>query len=171
MKPAQQVEQAAYSAEALEVRAREAIADWWRRADRPPCYPATSADVVALLAGVEYEVTDATVHEFIDEGWILMPVRRGGKFQWTAMDVCKFAAALEQRRRWQKFSRLHVAKKSGFQRGREIAEAQGISGGVCKDLERYTFEDLLLLLVEFDDRQLREAVYTAYQCKLEQSAA
>ena len=159
--------QAAPTADGLEAQAQERLAEWWRRADRPPFYPASTDDVVELMRALEYEATVKTVVEFIDKGYIPPPVERDGRLKWAAADITAFAVALEFRRRWQKFSPIHNPKKSSSQRGREIAESQGIAAGVFHDLDRFTEEDLLLLMVEADDRNIREAFMTALQCKRE----
>ncbi len=60
----------------LDALSRERLSEWWRRADRPPSYPAFDQDVVELVRSVEYEVTVETIDEFIDNGYIEREISR-----------------------------------------------------------------------------------------------
>jgi hypothetical protein len=55
--------------------------------------------------------------------------------------------------------------------GQEIAEAKGIADGVFHDIDNYTVEDLLLLMVKADDVRMREAIHVALKIKLRNADA
>ena len=152
----------------LENIAKERIGEWLRRADVLPNFPLQNREVVEVLRAIDYELSVATIGEFLDAGYLAPPANRSGRFYWTATDIMHFAMALEARERWQKFSPIHDCKKSAARRGRELAEQNGQAESVFSDIERYTLEDLILYLCRADDRRVRDQIREAVLIKLEQ---
>jgi hypothetical protein len=153
-----------------EQAATKKLEPWWHAADVHTNYPATTGDVVALLRSQEYDCSEATICEFIDAGHIQQPGRKGGRMIWWALDILGLAGALEFRRRWLPFSKLHDWKKSNFSLSLEQAEAAGRSKkSVFEDLADFSIDDLLLLMVRADDRVARECFFESIKIKMEKA--
>lgn len=153
---------------AVEAQARMRIAGWWERAGLEPTYPCGTETAISLLTAVEYRVDPETIARYIASGYIPGPGRaESGAMEWLAIDIAQLGFALEFRREWQAFSPLHDAKKSTYERGREQAERVGLADQACRDIDRYSVEDLLLLLRTADTQALRDALYVALRIKLE----
>jgi hypothetical protein len=152
--------------ERYEALNRERLEDWWERIGEEPAYPASTETVLRLLDAVEYRVSNAVFHDYRTNNLIVCPARPNGCYEWSASEIVSFARALEARRQWKPFSTLHDHKKTEFQRAKEMADKLGVPP--MNDIANRSAEDLLLLMVESDDRGAREAIYTALQWKREQ---
>jgi len=140
--------------------ALERLRPWFQKADIPPMLPATTQTVVSLLRdGGEYEVTESSLLTLMDRAYIEQPMRTCGAFQWTGRNIALAGATLEKLRRWQPFSKLHHCKKSQCEIQQELARANGET--LFNDLHKFDFEIILRMLVETDDRQLRESLCVA----------
>ena len=64
-------------------------------------------------------------------------------------------------------SELHRAKKTPYEAALENFRATGEAHELFNDLERYDLRALLLMLVEADNRQQREALKVSLEIKLE----
>lgn len=151
----------------LEHVARQRIAEWWNRADRDADYPASDEDAAALCRAVEYSIDRESLVRFIDVGAFDSVAVADGERKWSATDIARLATFLECRRAWMPGSELHRAKKTPYEIAHENFRATGQGHELFADLEVYDLRALLLLLVESDNRQQREALYVALQIKLE----
>ncbi len=156
-----------HDAAAVETLARQKLAEWWRRADRTESYPATDADAVALCRAVEFEIDQESLVRFIDVGAFEEPSVNDGRRAWSATAITLLACFLECRRAWQPGSGLHRAKKTPYELALENCRSTGEGHALFHDLETYDLRALLLMLVESDNRQQREALSVALQIKLE----
>ena len=152
---------------AAEVSATEKISGWWKTADIHPVYPATTELVVSLLFGMQYAVDLAVIHKAIDQNWLFHPIRKAGRFEWYACDILAMGQSLETRRLWKPLSRLHDWKKSEYQKSLQAAEAAGKDPRtVIVDLDKFSVEDLLLLMVQCNHQKAREMFYESIKIKL-----
>ena len=151
----------------LEHLSRRRISDWWNRAGLEPSYPAADGEAVALCRAVEYEITGEELIRFIDVGAFDGVSVSHGRRNWSATDIVRLATFLECRRQWQPSSEIHRAKKTAYEIALETLRATGEAHEFFTDLERYDLRALLLMLVEADNRQQREALFVAVQVKLE----
>jgi|GEM_PF-3505945 len=152
---------------ALEKLSRQRIAAWWERAERMASYPATDDDAVALCRSVEYSIDRESLVRFIDVGAFDCVSIADGQRQWFAADIARLATFLECRRDWMSGSDLHAAKRTIYEIALENFRATGEAHELFNDLERYDLRALLLMLVESDSRQQREALKVAIELKLE----
>ena len=151
----------------LEHQCRQRIAGWWDRIERQPSYPVIDGDAVALCAGVEYVIDGESLVRFLDVGAFNGVSVSHGRRNWSAIDIVRLATFLECRRDWKPGSELHRAKKTAYEVALENLRATGESHEFFNDLERYDLRALLLMLVEGDNRQQREALKVAIEIKLE----
>jgi hypothetical protein len=147
----------------------ERIAGWWMQADILPHYPCSSDTAIELLRGQEFDVNADTIHSYIDDSRIPSPMRKAGRLAWYAIDLMLLAGVLEYNRKWMPFSKRHDWKKSEFARSIEQAKAAGKSpASVFEDLKTFSVADLLLMMVNADDKTAREIMYEALKLKLGQ---
>jgi hypothetical protein len=151
----------------LETVSRQKLAAWWNRANRPAFYPASDDDAVALVRSVEYSITREELVRFIDVGAFQSPRMREGRREWSATEIVCLATFLECRRGWMPNSELHDSKKTPYERELERYRASGEAHELFNDLEKYDLRALLLMLVEAENRQQREALSVALQIKLQ----
>src|SRR5262249_16331470 len=104
----------------------------------------------------------ATVAEFQRKGYI--PALDGDG--WDHEQIHRFMGALEARRRWQSGSPIHRCKKSAAQLDFETAQRES-NQEYLKDLDKYTLEDLLVMLTTGEPLGLRECFLVAVRQKLE----
>lgn len=152
---------------AVEQLSRQRIAEWWTRAGLQPNYPAADGDVVRLLQAVEYSISNEVLGRHLIEGQFGDVAIAEGRRNWSGTDIVRLATFLECRRAWQPGSELHATKKTPYERALENYRASGESHALFNDLERFDLRALLLMLVESDSRQQREALFVAVQIKLE----
>lgn len=155
------------AAVAVEALARERLAEWWNRADRDCQYPATDDDAVALCRAVEYAIDREALVRFIDVGAFDGVSVTDRQRKWSATDITRLACFLECRRAWRHGSELHRAKKTAYELALENFRVTGEAHELFNDLERFDLRALLLMLLESDSRQQREALFVAIQIKLE----
>ncbi len=151
----------------MEHLARQRIAEWWNRADQQVSYPATDGEAVALCRAVDYTITGEELVRFFDVGAFDAVSVSHGSRNWSATDIVRLACFLECRRAWKAGSELHRAKKTTYEIALEHFRATGEAHEFFSDLESYDLRALLLLLVEADNRQQREALKVALEIKLE----
>ena len=153
----------------LEALCREKLAGTWNRADVLPTYPACTATVCEILSAIDYAVDPLTVELCIKAGYLPEPLRRQGSLRWTATDIVRLQTTLETRRRWAALSELHRQKLSCYERMVELAIACGPdeAAKIAADENKFTTEDLLLMLVAADDRNERLALFAALRRRLE----
>lgn len=148
-----------------EKAAAEAVAPFWQNAGLQPSYPASTATVVKLMADAEYEVTADTVAEFLRKGYLDGVPTHNGQHKWRASDIAAFATGLETRRRWRWDSTMHAAKWCSFEIQLHMARTAGFDHPF-DDLDKSTVEDLLLLMVEADQKELRQGIRLLLSLKL-----
>ena len=151
----------------LELICRQRIAHWWERAGMTPSYPAADGEVVRLCQAVEYTIDSETFSRFWNVGAFDGVAISEGRRNWSAADIVRLACFLECRRAWQPGSELHRAKKTPYEIALENFRATGEAHEFFTDLETYDLRALLLMLVEADNRQMREALKVAIEIKLE----
>ena len=151
----------------LEHVCRQRISQWWERAGLEPSYPVCDGDVIALCRAVEYTIDAESFVRFWTVGAFFGVAISDGRRNWSAMDVVRLATFLECRRAWQPGSELHRAKKTAYEIALENFRASGEAHELFNDLERYDLRALLLMLVEADNRQQREALKVSLEIKLE----
>ena len=154
----------------LEHVCRQRIAGWWERAEIEPSFPVCDGDAIALCQAVEYAITGEEFVRFWNNGAFFGVAICDGRRNWSAIDVVRFATFLECRRAWQPGSELHRAKKTAYEIALENFRATGEAHELFHDLETYDLRALLLMLVEADNRQMREALKVAIEIKLESFA-
>ena len=154
----------------LELICRQRIAHWWERAGMTPSYPAADGEVVRLCQAVEYTIDSESFVRFWNVGAFDGVAISEGRRNWSATDIVRLATFLESRRDWQPGSELHRAKKTSYEIALENFRATGEAHELFHDLERFDLRSLLLMLVESDHRQLREALKVAIEIKLESFA-
>lgn len=155
------------AAATVEHLARQRIAEWWNRADLEASYPADDATAVTLVRAVEYAITREELVRFWNVGAFDGVAISEGRRNWSATDIVRLACFLECRRAWQPGSELHRAKKTPYELALEQYRATGEAHELFSDLETYDLRALLLMLVEADSRQQREAMKVAIEIKLE----
>lgn len=146
----------------LEIETARILEPLWDRAGMAPHYPATADEVINLLWAAGYEVTDKTISDFVEIGYILPPPRVAGRMVWSPAIIAEFIGSLEHRRRWQKCSPLHSWKRSAFERDQDLAELHAEPDIIA----RSTLEDLLGLILIADRPESRQALYAALRIKL-----
>lgn len=141
-----------------------ALAPWWRTADLPSHYPVTDLETLAeLMQGNEYDCDKDLILRYLEDGVIPTPERREGRLIWTAPDILALTVALEARRRWKKFSKLHGHKKNRFETLNDLAGADGC----FVDLKDWDVAGLLALLNEPGcELGARQAIAVAIRQKL-----
>ena len=155
------------AAATVEHLSRQRIAHWWERAGMTPSYPAADGEVVRLCQAVEYTIDSETFSRFWNVGAFDGVAISEGRRNWSAADIVRLACFLECRRAWQPGSELHRAKKTPYEIALETFRATGEAHELFHDLEKYDLRALLLMLVEADHRQLREALKVSIEIKLE----
>ena len=158
------------AAATVEHLSRQRIAEWWERANLHANYPAADGDAVALCRAVDYVIDPESFVRFNDVGAFGGVSVSDGRRCWSATDIVRLATFLECRRAWQPGSELHRAKKTPYEIALENFRATGESHELFHDLETYDLRALLLMLVEADNRQMREALKVAIEIKLESFA-
>ncbi len=152
----------------LEAASRAKLAGWWQRLGREPEYPTDDETAVELCRAIEYAITREELAQFCDvQAFDVVPETRNGSREWNATSIVALACFLECRRAWMPHSELHDSKKTPYERELERFRATGESHELFNDLERYDLRALLLMLVEADARQQREALKVAIEIKLE----
>jgi hypothetical protein len=117
--------------------------------------------VAALLRSCGYDCTPGVVAEFVRKSYISEPE------VWTAPYVHALTAALECRRRWLPTPNVyHDPKKSAQRLEIERLQNEGVNPPI-DDLDQHTVEDLLIQLVQHDQRHVREALYECLRFKLD----
>lgn len=162
----QAVEQAAVSPQEYEAKCQWALGPWFRQADMLPNYPASTEDVAELMNANEYDCPKDLVIRFMEDGVIRKPEMRNGRLIWTAADILSLTIALEFRRCWKRFSKLHGHKLTQFEKLQELAE---LDGGKCcfEDLAKWDIAGLIALLHEPGcDLGARTAIAVALRHKL-----
>ena len=155
------------AAATVEHLSRQRISQWWIRADRQPSYPCDDGDAVELCRAVEYVIDPESFVRFWNVGAFDGVAISEGRRNWSAADIVRLACFLECRRAWQPGSELHRAKKTPYEIALENFRATGEAHEFFTDLETYDLRALLLMLVEADNRQMREALKVAIEIKLE----
>jgi hypothetical protein len=155
------------AAAAVEAAARETLRCYWRRSDALPVYPETTERVVEMLGECQYAIDADSLQRLIDAGAFASPPMQGGRRRWSATDIMRLVTLMETRRQWKPFSSLHDPKKSRGQLALEQARAAGDVSSVIGDLDKFDLRQLLILCVETEHRELREAVFAIVQAKLE----
>ncbi len=117
-------------------------------------------DAAELARAHEYGCSPGTITEFIRKGYF-GPVDPEAL---SPADVYCLFAALEARRRWQPCPSRHDAKKTGIRLAIEQLQADGTAP--LHDLDDHSLVDLLLQLVQSDNRPLRELLYESLRLKL-----
>lgn len=150
--------------------ARERIAGWWSLLGvTDPQYPTDTATVCRLLQAVEYIVTPDDVLAYVSGGIIPPVPGDGGRHEWNATNIVALAAALELRRRWHPFSRLHGHKMTAVEKVKAICEHRGESA--FEDLAQFDLEGLLGMLVQVShDAGAVQCLAAALREKLAQEA-
>lgn len=151
----------------LEHLSRQRISEWWERANLHANYPAADGDAVALCRAVDYVIDSESFVRFWNVGAFDGVAISEGRRNWSATDIIRLATFLECRRAWQPGSELHRAKKTPYEIALENFRATGEAHELFHDLETYDLRALLLMLVEADNRQMREALKVAIEIKLE----
>ncbi|MCX7421339.1 MAG: hypothetical protein NT013_17595 [Planctomycetia bacterium] len=151
----------------LEHLSRRRISAWWTRAGLTESYPAADGEIIRLCQAVEYAITGEEMVRFIGIGAFDGVSVSHGRRNWSATDIVRLATFLECRRQWQPGSEIHRAKKTAYETALETLRATGESHEFFTDLEHFDLRALMLMLVEADNRQQREALYVAVQIKLE----
>lgn len=150
----------------LETLNRARIVPWWQLAGEQPSYPASTATVDRLLQAVEFESTHERLLEMVDAGLIPSPERDGTRLEWSATDIVAAATALNDRRAWLPFSKIHAAKFTFAERMRQVAEHHGEQ--LFSDLAEMDLRRLLAALIEVKhDPQSIEWLAAGLQLKLE----
>lgn len=118
----------------------------------------TMAEVAAYLSSLDYDANPGTVGEFIRKGYFICPDATALQVQ----DLYSLQLSLEARRRWKRAPSIHDMKKSAMR-----LRIEGTPGGdPVYDLD-LTLEDLLLLIVQEQQPQMREALYECARLKLQ----
>lgn len=123
----------------------------------------TARQVVQMMRAAGYACTLNTLREFISKRYISPPTDMDA---WDSVYVWTLANALESRRRWQPTPNpRHDVKKSVARL--EIERQVAAGEPAIADIDQYTVEDLLIQLVNCDQRGIREALYEAVKLKLD----
>ena len=152
---------------ALEHVCRQRISQWWERAGLTTSYPAADGEALRLVQAVEYVIDPESFVRFWNVGAFDGVAISEGRRNWSATDIVRLATFLESRRDWQPESELHRAKKTSYELALENYRRTGKAHELFHDLETYDLRALLLMLVEADNRQQREALFIAVQIKME----
>lgn len=154
-------------AESTEQLNRQRIASWWALLGCEPEYPAKTATVVEMLQAVEYAI-DADDLVAIAGTWFPSPERESSRLAWTATDIVAAAMALECRRLWKPFSKIHGGKLTLAEKMRQTAEHRGDE--LFSDLAGLDVRRLLAALHEVrNDPEAVSWVATGLELKLQQA--
>ena len=129
-------------------------------------YPTSTANVIKLLTNAEYLVDVAAINDLMARERIIPPKMRAGRREWLAMDVVELLAQLEHDRRWMPLSPKHHHKLTRWELHRQLAAA-GQAPPVFTDIEKFSIEELLRLMIEAEQREVREMLWTAINIKLD----
>jgi hypothetical protein len=119
----------------------------------------STREVVELLDKLEYRIDTATVARFCRLKYIGQVVDATFNHE----QVHRLLAALEVRRYWQPGSRVHQGK---FSAAEQEYHKFGGDPGYLRELSIHSLEDLLLMLVAENNRQLRECLLVSIKHKL-----
>jgi len=123
---------------------REQLAGWWDLLGRDPEYPASTSTVAELLSAVDYVADPDVVIRAISEGWLPPPPKAAGRHYWRASDIVQLATAMESRRAWKPFSKIHGHKLTQIERLHQVLEHRGQE--TFNDLAQFDYEGLLGML-------------------------
>lgn len=129
---------------AVEETNRERLLGWWDLISTEPSYPVPSTTVVKLLQAVEYRCDNDTLLGAVADGWIPPVPRQAGRMTWDATSIVALSCALEARRLWQPFSKIHGHKFSFAEKCVQLCNRDG--GQPFDDLHQYDFAGLLGIL-------------------------
>ena len=155
------------AAATVEHLSRQRISQWWLRAGLTTSYPAADGEALRLVQAVDYVIDSESFVRFWNVGAFDGVAISEGRRNWSATDIVRLATFLESRRDWQPGSELHRAKKTSYELALENYRRTGEAHELFHDLETYDLRALLLMLVEVDIRQMREALKVAIEIKLE----
>jgi hypothetical protein len=144
------------------------LAPMWRIAGIHEHYPCSSATVVELLVKNEFDISHDLLTQYLTDRVVPSPENIGGNLSWDASKIWLLVKALDFRRRWKKFSYIHRAKRSEYEKLQELAELNEYS--TCfADLDLWDIGALLGLLHEPGcDLGARQAIANALKQKLQQ---
>lgn len=135
---------------------------WFARAG-VPTFPLSKRAVIHLLrVGGEYDVDAARLDDLVARGVVTPP--DGGA--WSAGDVVQAGAVLEARRQWAATPSLHDAKKHPALLALEQAAAADTLAECLDGSPRLDARHLLVLLVEADNREMREKLLAGVLAEL-----
>jgi hypothetical protein len=133
----------------LERQNQERIAGWWDLVGQAAAYPVGSDTVVKLLRAVEYACDNDKLLQAVNDGWIPPVARQAGRLAWSASSTVSLACALEARRAWLPFSKIHGHKLTLAEKLVQLNENDGQAA--IPDLAEFDIAGLLGLLVAIAD--------------------
>jgi hypothetical protein len=134
---------------------------------RPLKWPVNDPTLVHILAdGMGYMFDLAACNEPELRDWVPAVYRdRTGKRFWSARFCAGVANHLELRRRWDPSSHLHRGKMTQLEIADDTARLCG-QDGALHDVDKITYEDLLIGLLANADPSIRVGILVALKQKL-----
>lgn len=127
--------------EQLELLNRERLEGWWDAIGQAPAYPTQSDTVVRLLRAMGYAADNDRLIQFVNDLLIPPVPRQAGKLAWNATSIVALACAMEARRLWQPFSKIHGHKFTLAEKLCQVAQHDGTEP--FNDLAQFDIEGLL----------------------------
>ncbi len=162
----QQTDQAQVNAELI---AAERIALMHESAglEAPDSFPMNTAQVLRLFQSLDFHVDGDFIIGLCETGILQVKSYKGHR-QWNPLACFELSMVLDSRRRWKPTNR-HLHKMTALERQSALMEQQGDE--FITDLDQYDVEQLVLMLEQMENQDVRHVLRIALISKLRQAGA